>query len=674
MVATDALAPAVGELGAFAIPGAPPPAALVAHRVALVERVRTLLALRAGGPDADVLRVRRAAARLGRLSAEHRFPFDQMADALALDELDRNTLALVVAPHLDPTIREDIRRLRHDQARAYVDAGLCLTLFAPAPAEALAAIERFRPGGLLCQSGLCDYARPRLSYVPSQQEMEIVPTARLLGLLAGRLVLDPELCELARLAAARADDAVGILGADDAATLGFSARVTCGTLAERSAGRICIEGPEGVGKTAVASALAAAAGFDFMLVVDVPLLRASAGLPALFARLEREARLQNALIVLRRVDAAGERAALLRCLVERLGCAVAATTAAPEQVLGRGAIRFMVRRPDRALRRRAWEIELARQGLGGAVLHAGQLAADLPLARPGIARATAVAAETGQRSGTALERIGRLQLGGGLARLAQRSRARARLDDLVLTDDTRRAVTEIITACRNRAALLASLDGGGALARGIVALFNGPPGTGKTLSATAIASELELPLYRVDVSTLVDRYVGETEKNLTLLFEEAATDHAGLLFDEADSLFAKRVDVKDSTDRYANMQVNVLLNLIDDYEGLVIMTTNLKRSLDQALLRRVAYKVDFEMPEPAERAALWSCHLAPLRCTQGTDLDGLAREFAVAGGEIRNAVTRAALQVGAGGEITMDILRTAMRSELRARGSVVAGS
>src|SRR5262249_37518564 len=264
-----------------------------------------------------------------------------------------------------------------------------------------------------------------------------------------------------------------------------------------------------------------------------------------------------------------------------------------------------------------------------------------------------------------LAKTAREQLTSHLARFARRSRSRATLDDLVLPDHVAEGVREIVDATRHRAAVLAALEESGlSRPRGTVALSNGPPGTDKTLSANAIANAVGAPLYRIDTSPLLDRYIGETEKKLTRLFEEAATDRVVLLFDEADSLLAKRVEMRDATDRYANGQVNLLLNLIEDYEGLVILTTNLKASLEPALMRRITVRSEFPLPEAEERLARWRAHLRGSRLAADVDLGRLAADHKVGGGVIRNVALRAALMAGETRQLSDAALRRALRAEL----------
>ena len=210
---------------------------------------------------------------------------------------------------------------------------------------------------------------------------------------------------------------------------------------------------------------------------------------------------------------------------------------------------------------------------------------------------------------------------------------------------------------------------------GIICLFDGPPGTGKTLTAEVLARTLDLELHRINVGQIVDKYVGETEKNLVRLFEQIIPERTLLLFDEADSLFGSRVKVNTSSDRYANMAVNTLLQLIERYPGVVILTTNLKERIDSAFMRRITYKVVFEEPDEEMRLALWTNHLpgeAPL--ADDVDLPALAKSFKLSGGNIKNATLRAALAAAESGLITQQILYEQACLEAEATGMLVQRS
>ncbi len=209
--------------------------------------------------------------------------------------------------------------------------------------------------------------------------------------------------------------------------------------------------------------------------------------------------------------------------------------------------------------------------------------------------------------------------------------------------------------------------------RGLSVLLAGPPGTGKTFAAALIAKDLGAELYRVDLSRTVDKYIGETEKNLARLFDEAERSGAIILFDEADSLFSKRTQVTSSNDRYANLEVNFLLQRMEHFEGTTLLTTNFAENLDDAFKRRIKFRLTFRMPTPAERAALWRGMLpAEAPREAGIDFDRLGREFELAPAYIKNCVVRAAFRAAQlGRHLDEELLRTAARSEYQELGRVV---
>jgi len=205
-------------------------------------------------------------------------------------------------------------------------------------------------------------------------------------------------------------------------------------------------------------------------------------------------------------------------------------------------------------------------------------------------------------------------------------------------------------------------------------LFSGPPGTGKTMVAGLLARELDLELYQIDLSKVVSKWVGETEKQLAKIFAAADAGHALLLFDEADSLFAKRTEVKSAVDRYANLEVNYLLQRIESFGGVTILTTNLETSIDAALKRRLAAHIVFQSPEHAESVQLWKRMLAvDAPIAHPLELEKLARTYeAMTGANIRNAVLAAAFTAASQGlPISQAHLERAARGEFRAMGRVL---
>jgi len=271
-------------------------------------------------------------------------------------------------------------------------------------------------------------------------------------------------------------------------------------------------------------------------------------------------------------------------------------------------------------------------------------------------------------AGSAMDRLWdacRLHTRPRLEALAQRIEPAAQWQDLVLPEKQLDLLRQIAVHVRHRAQVYQAwgfaAKGGRGL--GISAMFAGPSGTGKTMAAEVLASDLRLDLYRIDLSQVVSKYIGETEKNLRRVFDAAETGAAILLFDEADALFGKRSEVKDSHDRYANIEVSYLLQRMEAYRGLAILTTNRKSALDPAFLRRIRFVVEFPFPDAAERAEIWRRIFPATTPVEDLRVDRLARLNA-AGGHIRNIALGAAFLAAEGGQpVRMAHLLSAARSE-----------
>jgi len=264
----------------------------------------------------------------------------------------------------------------------------------------------------------------------------------------------------------------------------------------------------------------------------------------------------------------------------------------------------------------------------------------------------------------------RAQNAAGLERLARRIQPAVGFADLVLPPDAMAQLRELLTRARHREQVLDvwKMGGPSARRRGLTALFAGPSGTGKTMAAEVLAGELGLDLYTVDLATVVDKYVGETEKNLDRIFAEAERINGVILFDEADALFGKRSEVSDAHDRYANVEVAYLLQRMELFEGIAILATNLRANLDEAFTRRLDSLVDFPEPEEEYRRRLWERTLGTTMPRAGDlDLDFLAESFKLAGGGIRNIVVAAAYAAAEGGQsLSMaDLIRATQREYLK---------
>lgn len=248
-------------------------------------------------------------------------------------------------------------------------------------------------------------------------------------------------------------------------------------------------------------------------------------------------------------------------------------------------------------------------------------------------------------------------------------------DDLVLAAEPLAQVRNLARFARVRERLFGEYGFGerSNYGRALSAMFSGPSGTGKTMVAGLIAKELGIELYRVDLSRVVSKYIGETEERIGSLFSEATQVGAALLFDEADSLFGQRTEIKSSNDRYANLEVNYLLQRLEEFEGVVVLTTNFASSIDEAFLRRLRFRIQFPLPLPAERGKLWEVML-PQRmpvAADGIDFDWLGSTFDLTGGHIRNAVLRAGMiAVDADKPVSNRMMYEAAAAEYRELGKL----
>jgi SpoVK/Ycf46/Vps4 family AAA+-type ATPase len=314
----------------------------------------------------------------------------------------------------------------------------------------------------------------------------------------------------------------------------------------------------------------------------------------------------------------------------------------------------------------AWASELASQFR----LTSGQIRAAVELATiQGMTRR-----EPSKLSLSALAAACRAQSNHKLGELAARISPRYGWADLILADDKIAHLREICNHARHTHRVYGTWGFAKKMSygKGLSALFTGSSGTGKTMAAQVLAGELELALYKVDLSAVVNKYIGETEKNLSRIFDEAATSNAILFFDEADALFGKRTEVSDAHDRYANIETSYLLQKMEEYDGIVILATNLRDNMDEAFTRRIRFIVDFPFPDESQRARIWRTHLpSEVPVMPEIDFGYLAREFQLAGGNIRNIVVNSAfLAAGDGGRIGMEHLLSATRREFEKMGKL----
>jgi hypothetical protein len=336
--------------------------------------------------------------------------------------------------------------------------------------------------------------------------------------------------------------------------------------------------------------------------------------------------------------------------------------------------------PDYAQRQQLWRHFLTTHGVASAALDPVEVAGQFSLTTGQIRDAVASARNRAIRRGNALEQAdlfagARLHSGAKLSDMARKITPRYDWDDIILPLDQIEILRELVSTVRQRSKVLEEWGLGKKLASSsaVTVLFAGPPGTGKTMSAEVIAKDLRLDLYKIDLSSLVSKYIGETEKNLERIFTEAQSSNAILFFDEADAIFGKRSGVKDAHDRYANLEISYLLQRMETYDGVTILATNLRSNLDEAFLRRLQFAVDIPFPDEKNRLRIWET-LFPTSVPRADDIDlaEMARRFRLAGGNIRNILVSAAYLAAAdGGTITMQHLLHGTRREFQKMGRLV---
>jgi predicted nucleic acid-binding protein len=607
---------------------------------------------------------------------------DGLARRFGLSPLDLDLLLVAVAPDLDARFERLYGYLNDDLTRRRPTVGLALELCGLAGA----ASARFRlaPGAPLIAGGLVEVTeaeRPPLSRVLT------VPD-RVTGHLLGSDRPDARL--VAVLGEAREDPTAEAAEVHRTAT---AAGTGVGLVHLRS------RGGDAAG---LATAALRAAGLRPLVLDAVALARRPGDVPELARVAALEARLTGAGVVLGPLEALpGESAERARTL----GALCAALRRMPLLTHGTGGwapewaadtpvvLSVPAPSPERQAARWRHALERAADDNTGDGFRDGLATGDVETLAEAVAahrldsgqlrRAADVAVRTAALAGRPvcpddLRTAVRAQNGAGLDRLARRVEPGVGWDDLVLPPSTHRRLRELALRARHREQVLGQwgMRPGGGRGRGVIALFAGESGTGKTMSAEVVAADLGMDLYVVDLSTVVDKYVGETEKNLERIFTEASAVNAVLLFDEADAIFGRRSEVKDAHDRHANIESAYLLQRMESFDGIAVLTTNLRANLDEAFTRRLDVVADFPVPDSGRRLALWERCLGD-RLPRADDLDLVfcADRFELAGGSIRAcAVTAAYLAAESGSPLTMRQLVTAVAQEYRKLGRLVLES
>ncbi len=613
-------------------------------------------------------------------------PLARLAEGFALTPLETGILALTWAAAIDGVCGSLVGLLLDDREREQPSVELALALLAPGDPADPAFLGAVAPGSPLLTWGLIrleppDPATPHGQRAVGRQALALDPL--ILWALHGDRPLHPALAGIARVLSApraiprRDDEAVATPSPALAALLDAAARDDDAPRA------LLLAGTDRPANRAAAEGVAARLGRP-LLVIDGERVAARDDGAVLARRL-------LALSVARGLAPCIEGAEALLAPAPALPHAVAhheMLRAYPEPILllggddeaaipvGEGIARVVVTPPSVRERVERWRKAAEAGGIAADDDTLRALAETSGLSGPAIAevaRATVVEAEArqGLARGTDLQRAARLALRGRATDLRLVA-PRASWADLVLPEDRLRLLRRLCARVRHRAQVREEWTIGAATLPGVTALFSGAPGTGKSLAAEVVAADLGLDLCKIDLSQTVSKYIGETEKTLGRLFDAAERGGVLLVFDEADALFGKRSAVKDSHDRYANLETSYLLQRLERFSGLAILTSNLGANLDEAFTRRLSMGVDFPLPGPEERLRLWMRALG--RAPTGADLNLslLAERLELSGGEILNVAMGAAyLAAAEGGVIDAARVIEALRGELGKMGRLV---
>ena len=610
-------------------------------------------------------------------------PIDVLTAQGELDQLDREILILSVAPHVDVDIRDAVARFNDNLLANYIDVRLCLEFLVQDPVERLSIRARFAPEGPLRKARLVALERPRDTGGDNLLSYEVLPAPRAMQLLLGEQgMLDASMSGLATFVLPTIDlddvilpdgdiDPILSLLEQHASRQRFTTDLSPFALPNGVV--VEISGPPGTGKTMLVHGLARHLGkplmeLDGMRLNDMPDDQFRRNL---YSSLD-QARLSDAMMVIDGVDTILAKASARVGEVQdilRKHPGITVLTSRDSSALDSNLDRFVIQRlqietPGPLERKRIFELHLPKGVKFAADCDIGALAGIYKF--PGalirnamqvaVNRAYAGNVEAPEITNEILRKACHEQIRASLDEYAVKRKVGLMLGDLIVPKETRDDIQEMFTAAKHRGHVLHNWGFNAKMStgKGLVALFSGEPGTGKTLCATILANEMDQQLFQIAIPRVVSKWIGETEKNIEKIFETAKASHGILLFDEADSLFASRTKVDSSVDRYSNMATNMLLQEIENFEGIVLLTTNLEKNIDKAFQRRIGFKIHFPFPEAEFRAKIWKT-LVPKSCPVDPAMDWaeLGKRFELSGGHIKNAVLRGAYQAAAEGTPVM---------------------
>lgn len=604
----------------------------------------------------------------------------ELARYASLTRIDVDILLVCLAPEIDLRHERIFAYLQDDVTRRRPTVDLLLNLLSATLEEKIEMRSRFFESAPLLRHRILDVFDDPSDPRPALLGKRLRVDERIARYLLGSDEIDPALKPFADLLPSLAPTS-----ADSASQklLSFASdHLDKGAV-------IHVRGARGVGKKTWSAKLAQSLGLGLLIVDGEKLLAAKDINVELFARLAaREAALQDAALYWHGFDGLltderrSLRATFAQILQELEGITFLAGDAPwdPGGALAPRAFASVeLPRPDYAERHRIWVEALDDEASEEITAELPAIASKFRFTTGEIRAAVSSARDRAVARGAGSSAIDlddlhaacRAQSGRKLGDMARKIPPRHGFADIVLPPDPLAQLREICDQVRYRHRVFGTwgFNDKLTLGRGTTALFSGPSGTGKTMAAAILAKELGLDLYKIDLSNVVNKYIGETEKNLERVFSAAETSNAILFFDEADALFGKRAEVKDAHDRYANIETGYLLQRMEEYEGVAILATNLRRNMDDAFVRRLSFAIHFPFPEEEERLRIWQQvwpATAPL--AEGLDLPFMAKTFHFTGGNIKNVALAAAFLAAGEGKVEMAHVIQATRRELQKLG------
>lgn len=645
-----------------------------------------------------------AEAAIRSLEAGPPVPFATLKHTYGLKEVEEQVLRVALTPALDPSFRKRIARYRDNVLLDYADVDFLLSVLFESRVDRLRGRDLFLPSSKLVAERLIVLSLPRDATSDSLPAHEVRVPERLVTFVLGHDHLEKQVaafCELSRPSTDMADVVM------DEAVKAEVSRLVRGWLMRpnRRGLTLGLFGPPGTGKSLFASALATMANAQLITADSAKIATDDLQFREVIDAVFFDAKVRGAVLAFDQCESLfgqkNPKIPTLLSYMDRHPGMVLLISSDPRQ-LDPGIERHVAYQvefeaPDVAQRERLWHIYVSRGGISadeGADLAA--LASQFEFTGSQIRNAVAVARELAAErcverlTGDDLTAGAWAQVRADMEEYSRRSKVRLTLDDLILPEEEMRQVKEVLEAAQNRAFIMTHWGFNKRLTtgRGLCCLFTGDPGTGKTLCAEILAQALGQKLYQINIPRVMSKYIGETEKNIERIFATAKANSSMLLFDEADALFTTRVKVETSVDRFSNMEINLMLQEIERFDGIVILTTNLEKNMDKAFERRVQFKIRFPFPDKKHRTLIWRT-LIPKECPVDPDIDWdlVGESFELSGGNIKNAILRAAYKAAREAQeaysgkgkgrpfrgITMEHIVAAAEAECRHAGKLFRG-